>query len=87
MLTILALPVRLIMMFEGFRSPWTMPSRCRAAKAARHSRTMAMATPGFIRGCMGPAVTTTSLMYFQRLVLTRRWARSSISRVSRRLRS
>ena len=32
---ILALPVRLSMMFDGFRSPWTMPSRCRAASAGQ----------------------------------------------------
>ena len=64
--TIFALPVRLSMMFDGFMSPWTMPSRCSAANAARQSRTMAMAMPGFSRGCIGPAVTITSLMYFQR---------------------
>ncbi len=62
MSTILALPVRLSMMFDGFRSPWTMPSRCSAASAARQSRTMAMAMPGFSRGCIGPAVTITWLM-------------------------
>ncbi len=66
---ILALPVRLSMMFEGFRSPWTMPSRCRAASAARHSRTTWMATPGLSRGCTGPRVTITSFRCSQRLML------------------
>ena len=37
---ILALPVRLSMMFEGLMSPCTMPSRCSAANAARHSRNL-----------------------------------------------
>ena len=40
MSTIFALPVRLSMMFDGFMSPWTIPSRCSAARAARHSRTI-----------------------------------------------
>ena len=70
MSTIFALPVRLIMMFEGFMSPWTMPSRCSAASAARQSRMMAMAMPGLSRGWTGPAVTITSLMYFHRRLLT-----------------
>ena len=54
MSTILALPVRLSMMFDGLRSLCTMPSRCSAASAARHSRITAMATPGLSRGCIGP---------------------------------
>ena len=54
MSTILALPVRLSMMFDGLMSPCTMPSRCSAASAARHSRTTAIAMPGFSRGCIGP---------------------------------
>ena len=45
----LALPVRLSMMLEGLTSPWTMPSRCRAARPARHSRRTWIATPGFKR--------------------------------------
>ena len=41
-------------------SRWTMPSRCRAESAARHSRRTAIATPGFSLGWTAPAVTNGS---------------------------
>ena len=81
------MPVRLSMMFDGLMSPCTMPCRCRAARAFRQSRTIATATPAFIRGCAGPAVTITWLMYSQRRLLTRSRTRSSMFGTSSRARS
>ena len=76
---IFALPVRFTMMLELLMSPCTISSLWRAARAARHSRTIAIATPGLSRDCWGPAVTITLLRCRQRSspTLARVWASSS----------
>ena len=84
---IFALPVRFTMMLAVFTSAWTIPSRWSAASAARHSRTIAIATPGLSRDCCGPAVTTTLLMYRQRSSVTLAFVRSRSSGATSRERS
>ena len=59
---IFALPVRLIMMFDGLMSPCTISSRCSAASPAKTSRMMAAAMPGLNRIWPCPAVAITLLM-------------------------